>query len=85
MKRSRRSFIVAAGLAGALDTCQPLFDAIGQRSFRFGDRPQAANVVKLGGNFLIASVVESLGEVLALARKSGIDPQRFGDRTLGTA
>jgi 3-hydroxyisobutyrate dehydrogenase-like beta-hydroxyacid dehydrogenase len=70
-------FIVAAGPAAALDICQPLFDVVGQRTFRFGDRPQAANVAKLGGNFLIASVIESLGEVLALARKSGIDPREY--------
>ena len=77
-------FIVAAGPTTALDTCQPLFDAIGQRTFRFGDRPQAANVVKLGGNFLIASVIESLGEVLALARKSDIDPRQFVDLLTNT-
>jgi 3-hydroxyisobutyrate dehydrogenase-like beta-hydroxyacid dehydrogenase len=70
-------FIVAAGPAAALDVCQPLFDVIGQRTFRFGERPQAANVAKLGGNFLIASVIESLGEVLALARKSGIEPRDY--------
>jgi 3-hydroxyisobutyrate dehydrogenase-like beta-hydroxyacid dehydrogenase len=70
-------FVIAAGPEAALVTCQPLFDAIGQRTFRFGDQPQAANVVKLGGNFLIASVIESLGEVLALARKSGVDPQQY--------
>jgi 3-hydroxyisobutyrate dehydrogenase-like beta-hydroxyacid dehydrogenase len=70
-------FIVAAGPAAALDACQPLFDVLGQRTFRFGDRPQAANVAKLGGNFLIASVIESLSEVLALARKSGIDPREY--------
>ncbi len=67
-------FIVAAGPGAALDGCQPIFDAIGQRTFRFGDRPQAANVVKLSGNFLIASVIESLGEAFALARKAGVDP-----------
>jgi len=81
-------FIVAAGPAEALEICQPLFDVIGQKTFRFGDRPQAANVVKLGGNFLIASVIESLGEVLALARKSGVDPRQFVDlltHTLFTA
>jgi 3-hydroxyisobutyrate dehydrogenase-like beta-hydroxyacid dehydrogenase len=77
-------FIVAAGPAEALDICQPLFDVIGQRTFRFGDRPQAANVVKLGGNFLIASVIESLGEALALARKSGVDPQQFVDLLTST-
>ena len=32
-----------------------------------------ANVVKLSGNFLIATVLESLAEALAFARKSGVD------------
>jgi len=35
--------------------------------------PPAANVVKLSGNFLIGSVIESLGEAIALTRKSGVD------------
>ena len=39
-----------------------------------GDKPSLANVVKLSGNFLIASVLESLSEALAFARKSGVDP-----------
>lgn len=68
-----RLFVVAAGAADTLDECTPLFDAIGQRTFRFGDRPDAANVVKLGGNFLIASVLESLGEAIALVGKAGVD------------
>jgi 3-hydroxyisobutyrate dehydrogenase-like beta-hydroxyacid dehydrogenase len=36
-------------------------------------------VIKLTGNFLIASVLESLGEAFALVRKSGIDPHRYLD------
>lgn len=76
---ARKLFIVAAGPSAALDRCQPLFDAIGQRTFRFGDRPQAANVVKLGGNFLLAAMIESLGEAVALARKSGVDARQFVD------
>jgi 3-hydroxyisobutyrate dehydrogenase-like beta-hydroxyacid dehydrogenase len=39
-----------------------------------GEKPPLANVVKLSGNFLIASVLESLAEALAFARKSGVDP-----------
>jgi 3-hydroxyisobutyrate dehydrogenase-like beta-hydroxyacid dehydrogenase len=70
-------FIVAAGPPAALDGCAPLFDAMGQRTFRFGDRPSAANIVKLSGNFLLASVIESLGEAFALTRKSGIDPAQY--------
>jgi 3-hydroxyisobutyrate dehydrogenase-like beta-hydroxyacid dehydrogenase len=77
-------FVVAAGPADALDRCQPLFDAVGQRTFRFGDRPEAANVVKLSGNFLIASVIETLGEAMALVRKSGIDPAQYVDLLTNT-
>ncbi len=42
-----------------------------------GDKPEMANVVKLSGNFLIASVIESLGEAIALTRKYGIDPHDY--------
>jgi 3-hydroxyisobutyrate dehydrogenase-like beta-hydroxyacid dehydrogenase len=40
-------------------------------------QPEAANLVKLSGNFLIAAVIESLGEALALVGKGGIDQQRY--------
>jgi 3-hydroxyisobutyrate dehydrogenase-like beta-hydroxyacid dehydrogenase len=64
--------------------CQPLFYAIGQRTFVIGDTPQWANLVKLSGNFLIASMIESLGEAIALMRKSGVDPQGFIDIMTGS-
>jgi 3-hydroxyisobutyrate dehydrogenase-like beta-hydroxyacid dehydrogenase len=77
-------FIVTAGPEPALERCQPIFDAIGQRTFRFGERPEGANLVKLSGNFLIASAIESLGEALALTRKGGIDPHTFVDMLTAT-
>jgi 3-hydroxyisobutyrate dehydrogenase-like beta-hydroxyacid dehydrogenase len=70
-------FIVAAGAPGALARCQPVFDTLGQRTFVLGEAQPAANVVKLSGNFLIASMIECLGETVALMRKSGIDPHRY--------
>jgi 3-hydroxyisobutyrate dehydrogenase-like beta-hydroxyacid dehydrogenase len=70
-------FVVAAGPAAAVAKCQPLFDAIGQRTYVLGESPVAANVVKLAGNFLIAAVMESLGEAFALVRKHGIPPAQF--------
>jgi 3-hydroxyisobutyrate dehydrogenase-like beta-hydroxyacid dehydrogenase len=77
-------FIIAAGADAALTRCQPLFDVLGQKTFVVGARASMANLVKLSGNFLIASVLESLGEAFALVRKSGIDPQRFLDILTGT-
>jgi 3-hydroxyisobutyrate dehydrogenase-like beta-hydroxyacid dehydrogenase len=77
-------FIVAAGSRQQLERCQPLFDAMGQRTFTVGDDAPSANVIKLLGNFLISSVIESLGEAFALARKSGIELNNFLDVLTGT-
>ena len=70
-------FIVAAGADATLKACYPLFDTLGQETFVISTKPSEANLVKLSGNFLIASVLESLGEAFALVRKSGIDPHRY--------
>jgi 3-hydroxyisobutyrate dehydrogenase-like beta-hydroxyacid dehydrogenase len=77
-------FIVAAGARELIARCGPLFDAMGQKTFPISEKPSEANLVKLTGNFLIASVLESLGEAFALVRKSGIDPHRFLDVLTGT-
>jgi 3-hydroxyisobutyrate dehydrogenase-like beta-hydroxyacid dehydrogenase len=66
-------FVVAAGAADAIDAAQPVFDAIGQRSFRVGAEPHQANVVKLCGNYLLVATVQTLGEAVALARGSGVE------------
>ena len=70
-------FVVAAGAAEAIDRCMPLFEAIGQRTFRFGDKPSMANVVKLSGNFLIANVIEALSEAMALVGKAGVNQREY--------
>jgi 3-hydroxyisobutyrate dehydrogenase-like beta-hydroxyacid dehydrogenase len=72
-------FVVVAGLNDAVERCTPLFDAIGQRTFRFGEQPSIANLIKLSGNFLIASVLESLSEAMALVAKAGIDQHQYLD------
>ncbi|MEA2554364.1 MAG: hypothetical protein QOJ65_2540 [Fimbriimonadaceae bacterium] len=72
-------FIVAAGPSEELERCRPLFDAIGQKTFIVGEEAQAANVIKLAGNFLITTVIESLGEAFAFGRKFGVDPHAFLD------
>jgi 3-hydroxyisobutyrate dehydrogenase-like beta-hydroxyacid dehydrogenase len=40
--------------------------------------------VKLGGNFLIAWMIECLGDAVALMRKSDVDPARFIDIMTGS-
>jgi hypothetical protein len=47
---------------------------MGQRTFPSAMSPNAANLVKLSGNFLIASVIEALGVQVE-------KPRAFGHRT----
>ena len=54
-----------------------MFDAIGQRTFVVSEEPKVANLIKLSGNFLIASVIESLGEAMALVAKAGVDRNEY--------
>ena len=70
-------FIVGAGEADLIGQFRPLFEALGQRTFVLSDKPPQANLVKLAGNFLIASMIECLGESFALMHKYGVDPHRF--------
>ena len=72
-------FIVTAGAPDIVQKCEPLLSAIGQKTFVMGTEPPLANVVKVSGNFLIASIIESLGEAVALTRKYGLDPQTYVD------
>ena len=75
--KAAKLLVVAAGPAAAVERCRPLFEAIGQKLFVLGSEAAAATAVKLGGNFLIASMLEALGEVFALMRKSGVNPAQF--------
>jgi 3-hydroxyisobutyrate dehydrogenase-like beta-hydroxyacid dehydrogenase len=72
-------FIAVAGATEAVDKCMPLFEVLGQRTFRFGAKPVSANLVKISGNFLIASVIESLSEAMALVGKAGMDQRQYLD------
>lgn len=76
--------VVAAGPKLAVERCKPLWEAIGQKLLVIGEEQSKANVVKLTGNFLIATVMESLAEAFAFARKSGVDATALLDFLTGT-
>lgn len=67
---------VISGDASVRQQVTPLLkDAGGAGVWDFGDAITAANTVKLCGNFMIAAALESIGESIDLARKSGVDTQ----------
>ncbi|RVU15512.1 NAD(P)-dependent oxidoreductase [Streptomyces antnestii] len=65
--------VLAAGENALLDQVQPFFDVIGSRTWRLGDRPEQANIVKILGNYLIACAIQSLGEAVSVAEAAGVD------------
>ena len=77
-------FVVTGGRTIAVEKARPLLEAFSQQIFPISDAPEAANLVKLSGNFLIASVIESLGEALALIAKAGVDPHQYIDLLTST-
>ena len=72
-------FVLAAGPAEAVDPLMPILDALGQRTFRVSEVAAVGNVVKLSANFLLANVIESLGEAVALVSKAGVDRRDYVD------
>ncbi len=64
--------ILAAGKPEHIQKVRPVLDAMGKATWPFGDEPHKANVVKLGMNFLLASAIESMSEVIALARRNDV-------------
>src|SRR5580692_811566 len=74
---SGKLFVVVGGQAKLVDTYMPLLKDLGQKTFVMSGKPENANLVKLSGNFLIAAVIESLGEALALIGKGGVDQQQY--------
>ena len=65
-------WIMLAGPAPAKRRAQPVLQALGQDVFDFGEQPEAANVVKLSMNFLLAAMMEALAEAFTFAEKQGI-------------
>jgi 3-hydroxyisobutyrate dehydrogenase-like beta-hydroxyacid dehydrogenase len=69
--------IVAAGPAAALARCAPLFEILGRRSFIVGDEAYQANLVKIARNFVLATIIEGLGESFALVGGAGVSCEKF--------
>lgn len=69
--------IVVAGDPGNIAEARPILEALGQEIYAVGESPQLAHAVKLGGNFLIASMLEALSEAYVLVERNGVDRRAF--------
>lgn len=66
--------IFAGGPAAAVEKCQPVFKALGKKTWTW-DQPQQATCMKLACNLLLGGMIELLSESLALVSKAGADPR----------
>lgn len=71
--------VVPAGPPDMVARMTPIFDAIGRQTFVVGVEPWQANAVKLCGNFMLASMIESFGEASNTLRNGGVSPAFFVD------
>ncbi len=69
--------ILTAGDEQLLNDIQPLFDVLGQKTWRFGEVPAQAAAVKLAANFMLASAIEAMGESSALVEAFGVGKGDF--------
>jgi 3-hydroxyisobutyrate dehydrogenase-like beta-hydroxyacid dehydrogenase len=74
---AKKLLVIPAGPSQIVDRCQPVFEAIGRQTFVAGTEPWQGNAVKLCGNFMIASMIESFGEAYATLRKANVEPHLF--------
>jgi len=65
--------ILASGPDDALETCAPLFDAVGGRTMRLGPAGTATRL-KLAVNSWVLAVTQGTAETVALAQALGLDP-----------
>ncbi len=76
---AKKLWICLAGDSKAKERAKAVLEAIGQQIFDFGEKPEAANIVKLAGNFLIASAIEAMAEAYTFAEKNGVSREQVAD------
>lgn len=77
MAAAAKLAIVVAGQPDAVERVRPLLEVLGSRLWPVGEAPERANVVKLAGNFMLATAIESMAEASALTRAHGVSAAEF--------
>lgn len=69
--------ILAAGADEYLQRVQPIFDAIGKKTWHLGEDPVRANIAKIAGNMMITMAIESMAEASTLTESYGLPAADF--------
>ena len=68
-------WIVMAGDEATVAAARPLLEPLSRGISIVGTEPRQAHAVKLGGNFLISTMIQSLSESFVFAESQGIAPR----------
>lgn len=76
--------ILAAGPSAAIDQAEPFYALMGVRTWRLGDRPEVANLVKIAVNYTIIHAIQAIAESVALVEHHGVEATDFTDLLANT-
>jgi 3-hydroxyisobutyrate dehydrogenase-like beta-hydroxyacid dehydrogenase len=74
--------ILAAGRFESVERVRPLLDVLGKKVWDMGEVPKRANAAKLAANMMIAMVIESMAEAVAITEANGLSREIFFDLIL---
>ena len=70
-------WIAVAGASSAVEQVRPLLAALSRGITVISDQPWRAHALKLGGNFMIAGMIQAMSEAFVFASSQGISPELF--------
>lgn len=76
--------VLAAGAPDAVATAMPVLEMLAAKVWPLGEDPVRANALKLAGNFMIISAIESMGEAVALGEAYGVPAPELLDMLTST-
>jgi len=76
--------VLAAGAPEAVATAMPVLELLAAKVWPLGDDPVRATALKLAGNFMIVSAIESMGEAVALGEAYGVEAPELLDMLSST-
>ena len=76
--------VLAAGAPDAVAKAMPVLELLAAKVWPLGEDPVRANALKLAGNFMIVSAIESMGEAVALGEAYGVEAPELLDMLSST-
>jgi 3-hydroxyisobutyrate dehydrogenase-like beta-hydroxyacid dehydrogenase len=77
-------WFIVAGEALQIERCRSVMDALGRGVSVIGGQPWQANLIKIAVNFVLGSMLETVGESYTLVEKHGVDTGKFLEVLNGT-